>query len=264
MPEALRAADLLTEHRDVAADVVGDQLGRTQPRRRQRGEGTPSGQHRRGRARRVRHRRCRTPAARRWRSATGCARCPSRSASGCPTPTSRWGPTVRLLRHPPGGRRYFKRGCRVGGGRGARRRCPRRRDRPSVAVAAAKQVSDRRRAVAPASLFPGPAAPDAPAENPLNTFPWKRRQAHSAAVELGFPPKTRVAFRDGRQPVRRHRRPPLALLADVPDSLRHSVRNSTAAGHRRGTGDGERLPFFAQLRRRPSGPACNWWSRQPW
>ena len=51
MPEALRAADLLAERWDVAADVVGDQLGRVEPRRTRRGKAAaaapPNWKHRR-------------------------------------------------------------------------------------------------------------------------------------------------------------------------------------------------------------------------
>ena len=85
MPEALRAAELLADDWDVAADVwsvtswnelnrdgVADREAAAAPSRPARGHVRTS--PRRWRTRRARSSRCRT----------GCGRCPSRSGRGCP------------------------------------------------------------------------------------------------------------------------------------------------------------------------------------
>ena len=94
MPEALRAADLLAEEWDVAADVWSvtswgelNRDGVAIEKELLRHPGPPARHAVRhqgaGRRRRARSSRCRT----------GCGRCPSRSGRGCPAPTSRWAPT---------------------------------------------------------------------------------------------------------------------------------------------------------------------------
>ena len=74
--------------------VVGDQLGRAEPRRggRSRSSGCAIPSDRR--ARRTSPRRSRTRRARSSRCRTGCGRCPSRSGRGCRAPTSPWAPTA--------------------------------------------------------------------------------------------------------------------------------------------------------------------------
>ena len=95
MPEALRAADLLADGMGRRRRrVVGDELGRAQPRRRGDREGAAAPPRPPARVP-VHHQGARRQPRARWsRCRTGCARCPSRSGRGCPTPTSRWAPTA--------------------------------------------------------------------------------------------------------------------------------------------------------------------------
>ena len=95
MPEAIRAADLLSAEWDVAADVWSvtswGELNRDGVAV-DRGAPAPSRASRRGTRT---SRRCSPRPQVPWsRCRTGCAACPSRSGRGCPTPTSRSGRTA--------------------------------------------------------------------------------------------------------------------------------------------------------------------------
>ena len=94
MPAALRAAELLAEEWDVAADVWsvtswgelnrdGVAIEKERLRHPERAGGHARTSPRRWQTRPVRWSRCRT----------GCAPCPNRSGRGCPAPTSPWAPT---------------------------------------------------------------------------------------------------------------------------------------------------------------------------